>query len=132
MTTKTILEGFGLEPDGFTCDECGILRRYYDRLSDGTIVCLECSTKNDYALDVQGTYHERPSELMTKDPELALITENIVKWKLDSQSCSEITLKMSDEVLEQLYEVAEKTGTTVETLINAGASLILNGHAISE
>lgn len=116
-----------MEPDGFTCDECSTKRRYYDRMSDGTIVCLECSTKQGYVLDPQGTYHDRPSDIMTKDPELAEITENIVQWKLDSQSCSEITLKMSDEVLEQLYALAESTGTTVETLINAGASLMLNG-----
>lgn len=124
----TILEGFGEEAGGFVCDACSETRRYYDRLSNGNMECLECSTKAGYALDVQGTYHSRSSELLATDPELQAVSKSIVEWKIDTEPVSEIKFKITTEVLEQLESMAIKTGSTVEVLINAGVSLILNNH----
>jgi len=128
MTEITILEGFAEEKDGglFQCDECSSARRFYDLLSDERKVCLECSTKSGYSMDPLGTYHNRSQDLVINDPELRAIAGNIVQWKIDTGNFSEISLKMPEEVLDQLYKLAEQNDSSVEILINAGASLILN------
>lgn len=124
----TILEGFGVNAGGFVCDACERERKYYDRLSNGNVECLECTTKAGYKMDGEGTYHQRSSDLMTEDPELLEITQNIIQWKLDTGTHREVTVRLSAEVVDQLEKMAEKTDSSVEVLINAGVSLMLNNY----
>lgn len=126
MSEATILEGFAEEEHGIQCDECKESRKYYDRLSDGRMLCIECSTKRGYTMDPQGIYHQRSRDLLLSDPELRQMTESLVNWKLDTTSYTEVSVRFPDEVLEQLEKASDKYGLSMEVLINSGVSLILN------
>jgi hypothetical protein len=128
MTQTTILEGFGEDPDGFSCDSCGEDRRYYDKLSNDEIVCLECSTKMGYEMDPNGTFHQRDASVLSSDPELLEIADNITQWKIGTGVYTELSIKIPQESMDQLLAMAKSRGTTVEVLINAGVGLMLNQH----
>lgn len=123
-SSETILESFGHDKNGFTCRDCGRHRTYFDLLSGGVLVCLECSYKNDYQLDEHVSRSVRDTGLLSSDPELVEIKKALVEYELSKNSVK-IKASIPKELHDRIKALMASEKTTLDVLVTSALSTLV-------
>jgi hypothetical protein len=126
--TRTILESFGKHPEPFTCAACGEARRYYDMLSDSTMLCLECSAKGGFEHDLHVAINVRDPELMLQDPELIAVRKSIVSWELSKGAVPLGDAMIPQTLADELVEIALKEKSSLSILVTTALSMMVQSY----
>lgn len=130
--TRTILENFGHTSDGFDCVLCDKRRKYYDLLSDNSFVCLECSVKGGYELDVHVAMNARDPDIMFKDPELAEIRVSLVEWELANKPTVPLgDVSIPEDLATSALGILNTQGGSLNGIIASGLRMFVRAHAMS-
>ena len=125
---RTILESFGRHTSPFTCADCGNDRRYYDLLSDNTMLCLECSTKGEYEPDIHVAVNVRDPGLMLRDPELIDVRKALVHWNLAKGSVPLGEVHIPKSLAEELIDIAKKERSSLDVLVTTALSMMMQTY----
>lgn len=129
---RTILESFGKHPEPFTCAECGKSRLYYDLLSDSTMLCLECSGKGEYQMDLHVAINQRDPNLMLNDPELVEIRKSLVDWELSKGTVPLGEVHIPKALAEELVGIAKREKTNLSILVTTALSMMVQSYQRDE
>lgn len=126
--TPTILESFGKWTEPFTCASCGKSRRYYDMLSNNTMLCLECSSKGGYEMDLHVAINQREPSLMLNDPELIEIRKSLMLWELSKGAVPLGDVKIPATLAEEIVEVAKREKSSLDVLVTTALSMMVKAY----
>lgn len=126
--SATVLESFGQDLQLFKCAMCTEERSYFDLLSDGRKVCLECSVKGKFELDVHAAVHQRSPDLMMTDPELIQIRNKLVQWELETSSVELDKVLVPREVAVRLLEICEAQGVSLDVVSTVAFRMLISAY----
>ena len=130
--TCTILESFGKNTSEFVCADCGQKRRYYDLLSDRRMLCLECSSKGGFSMDVNVAINVRDPGLMLNDPELVDIRRALVHWELSKGSVPLGEVRIPMALAEEVIHIAKKEKSSLDVLVTTALSMMAQAYKHEE
>lgn len=126
MSEPKIIETFGRAPSAYECPLCRIDRHYYDRLDDGTDICLDCSDKHGYEPADGAVIHPRDPVLLAKDPEIVEIKNKVLKRRLEHEDFATFGLKIPKTMGEALARRVETEGSSLQLVILSALEVYLN------
>jgi len=131
-TDRTILESFGKNSEPFVCAHCGKTRKYYDMLSDNTMLCLECSNKGDFQHDLHVAINVRDPDLMLKDPELSEIRKALVHWELAKGSVPLGEVRIPKDLADDLVAIAKLEHSGIDVLVTTALRMLAQAYKREE
>lgn len=124
-TKPLIVESFGMQPEPYTCTECGSERRFYDLLSTGDMICLFCSVTEGYEKDANCETVPRDPHLMTTDEELIEIKNALVEWDLAKGKIKLDELYVPEDVAQKLYDIVVREDTTLDVVVTSALRMLI-------